>query len=48
MGEIADAMLAGDMCEHCGEIFEEEGDGYPRPCAGCAKDEETEYRHAED
>ena len=34
MGEIADSMLDGDMCEGCGEWLGA-GDGFPRLCAGC-------------
>lgn len=37
MGEIADAMLNGDLCEVCG-IYIGEGDGYPRLCDGCQGD----------
>lgn len=37
MGEIADAMLEGALCEGCGEYLGEDGFG-PRLCAGCAKD----------
>ena len=33
MGEIADMMLEGDMCQWCGEILE--GGGFPTICAGC-------------
>ena len=34
MGEIADMMLDGDLCEICGEYLGD-GDGYTRRCAGC-------------
>jgi hypothetical protein len=34
MGEIADMILDGDMCEGCGE-FLGSGDGYLRRCAAC-------------
>lgn len=37
MGEIADMMLDGSMCELCGEYLGE-GDGYTRLCAGCSED----------
>lgn len=33
MGEIADMMLEGGMCQWCGELLD--GDGYPTICAGC-------------
>lgn len=34
MGEIADAMLEGALCQGCGEYLGEDGVG-PRYCAGC-------------
>jgi hypothetical protein len=34
MGEIADMMVDGDMCQSCGEYLGD-GDGYARFCAGC-------------
>lgn len=43
MGEIADMMLEGLLCEGCGEVMddmlEDENDppGYPRRCAACAQ-----------
>lgn len=41
MGEIAEMMLDGDMCECCGEMMSESGDGYPRKCAGCQFNEKA-------
>ena len=37
MGEIAEAILDGILCEQCGEYM---GDavGYPRTCRGCMDD----------
>ena len=37
MGEIAEMMLAGCICEGCGEYLVE-GDGYPTRCAACQGD----------
>ncbi len=38
MGEIADMMLDGTLCEGCGE-FIGEGDGFPQYCSSsCASD----------
>lgn len=34
MGEIADMMIDGSMCEGCGEYLGE-GDGYSRRCSAC-------------
>lgn len=35
MGDIADMIVEGQMCETCGHIFDEEC-GYPRQCKACA------------
>ena len=37
MGEIADMMLDGTLCEWCGAYLGE-GDGFTRRCDGCKKD----------
>jgi len=37
MGEIADMMIDGEMCQECGEYLGD-GDGYPRTCHGCGGD----------
>lgn len=37
MGEIAEMMLDGTLCEGCGE-FMGNTIGYPRRCAGCERD----------
>lgn len=39
MGDIADAMIDGDLCESCGGYIDDEGgQGFPRKCEDC-KDE---------
>lgn len=40
MGEIAEMMLEGDLCECCGEfLHNEESPGFPMYCSTkCAKD----------
>ncbi len=36
MGEIAEMILEGDLCEICGVYLDDEGgDGFPRRCEGC-------------
>ncbi len=43
MGEIAEMMLDGTLCECCGEYMGD-GDGYPGYCsAECAGDRGLEY-----
>lgn len=39
MGEIADMMLDGTLCQVCGSIIDGETPGFPRYCEDCAKDE---------
>ena len=41
MGEIADMMLDGTMCQWCGEWLHggEDGPGYPGLCSACAREE---------
>jgi len=43
MGEIADMMLDGTMCQVCGEWMNcgEDGPGYPLTCAGCGGDDDA-------
>ncbi len=39
MGDIADMMLDGTMCQVCGEyLFTDPPAGYPVTCAGCGGD----------
>ena len=45
MGEIADLMLEGDLCEGCGCEMGP-GDGYPRRCRACAKEHAAYAREA--
>ena len=35
MGDIADMMLDGTLCEGCGVYVDDETTGYPRRCAAC-------------
>lgn len=43
MGEIADMMLDGTLCEMCGVFLNEEPQGYPCRCEDCeAEDDGTD------
>lgn len=45
MGEIADMMIEGDLCEACGSALSGTGYGIPRYCSNeCAKDRGYDYR----
>jgi len=36
MGDIADMVLDGVLCQYCGALMEDEaGPGYPRTCRDC-------------
>jgi hypothetical protein len=37
MGDIADAMLDGDLCQGCG-VYMEGGNGYPQTCPSCQRE----------
>ncbi|BBN97473.1 hypothetical protein [Sporolactobacillus terrae] len=37
MGEIAEMMLNGLLCEQCGCLIDGEETGHPRKCEDCAK-----------
>lgn len=39
MGEIAEMMLDGTLCEGCGEYLGGESLGFPMRCGGCGGDE---------
>lgn len=47
MGDIADAMIDGDMCQYCGEWIGD-GAGYPQTCAACDDEDEIEELDDED
>lgn len=46
MGEIAEMMLEGDLCEGCGCYMGGSGDGFPRRCASCRKEQRAENHQA--
>lgn len=39
MGEIAEMMLDGTLCEGCGCALDGESPGYPRKCKSCKRDD---------
>jgi hypothetical protein len=38
MGEIADMMIDGILCQYCGSFIDDDHGGYPRSC-GCVSDD---------
>jgi hypothetical protein len=38
MGEVADMVLDGTLCQKCGALVDEEAPGFPRDCADCRRD----------
>lgn len=43
MGDIADAMLDGTLCESCGVFIDSEPGGFPRKCHECRDADEGDY-----
>lgn len=39
MGEVAEMMLDGTLCQGCGVFIDEDIPGYPRSCHDCKKSE---------
>jgi len=39
MGEIADMMLDGTLCQICGVLLDGDAKGYPVTCDGCKNEE---------
>jgi hypothetical protein len=37
MGDQADFILEGGVCEQCGVVIDGESPGYPRTCNGCKR-----------
>jgi len=37
MGEIAEMMIDGTLCQFCGEYLEDGAPGYPRSCKRCER-----------
>lgn len=42
MGEMAEAVLNGEMCEWCGVWLDGEPAGYPQLCPDCQKEKDGE------
>lgn len=40
MGEIAEMIILGVLCEQCGGYIDDDVPGYPRACEDCEKDDE--------
>ncbi|WP_197021177.1 hypothetical protein [Sporolactobacillus terrae] len=44
MGEYAEMMLEGVLCEQCGCLIDGEETGYPRLCEDCARESNPKKR----
>ena len=40
MGETAELIIEGFVCQHCGEYLDGDDPGYPRSCNACEKEKE--------
>lgn len=38
MGDIADDMISGFMCQYCGVFLDGQEPGYPRSCEDCEEE----------
>lgn len=38
MGEGADLVMDGVICQSCGDLIDEEGCGFPANCASCQEE----------
>ena len=47
MGDIADMMIDGILCEGCGVWIDDEDAGYPRLCESCAHECRADGRNIE-
>jgi hypothetical protein len=45
MGEIAEMMLDGTLCEGCGAYLDGDGEGFPRYCDDCRKERKSASPH---
>lgn len=45
MGEIAEMMLDGTLCEGCGAYLDGSADGFPRRCRACKSDSRSMQQH---
>lgn len=49
MGESAEMVLDGTLCQQCGEAFEDmDPPGHPRTCAGCAGESQPRRKRQRD
>lgn len=46
MSELTEAILAGEVCQRCGEEIEPAA-GYPTNCEACATEQRAERRKQE-
>jgi hypothetical protein len=42
MGEIAEMIMMGYVCQHCGMPIDGDGWGFPRCCEECTDEEKEE------
>lgn len=44
MGDVADDIVDGFLCEECGAVVDGDCSGYPRKCTDCRASAATENR----
>lgn len=48
MGEVAEMMLDGTLCERCGGIIDGDTPGFPRLCEDCQNEDMDDFEHYAD
>lgn len=43
MGDVADMMLDGTLCEGCGVFLNEDAPGFPCYCAACKRERKKDF-----
>lgn len=44
MGDIAEMILHGFLCDKCGGVVDGEETGYPRPCDDCKPKKKKKHK----
>ena len=42
MGDVADLIIEGLLCQYCGALIDGEAPGFPRACEGCDDEDEDD------
>jgi hypothetical protein len=48
MGDMADMMIEGVLCEECGSLIDRDAPGYPRSCEDCREERRKSLKRSRD